>query len=76
VGEKRPDLIILDDVEPSESNYSAYLAEKRLSTIQNAILPLNEWARVVWVGTVTTDGSLIHQAVKSTQRRRCPIHDR
>lgn len=65
VGEKRPDLIILDDVEPSESNYSAYLAEKRLSTIQNAILPLNEWARVVAVGTVTMEGSLIHQLVQS-----------
>lgn len=65
VGEKRPDLIILDDVEPSESNYSAYLAEKRLSTIQNAILPLNEWARVVMVGTVTMAGSLIDQLVNS-----------
>lgn len=72
VGEKRPDLIILDDVEPSESNYSAYLAEKRLSTIQNAILPLNEWARVVAVGTVTMEGSLIHQLVQSVASNEEP----
>lgn len=65
VGERRPDLIILDDVEPDASNYSSHLAEKRLATIQNAILPLNDWARVVLVGTVTMDGSLIHQLVKS-----------
>lgn len=66
VGEKRPDLIILDDVEPDASNYSAHLVGKRLATIQNALLPLNEWARVVLVGTVTMDGSLIHQLVRST----------
>ena len=72
VGEKRPDLIILDDVEPSESNYSAYLAEKRLSTIQNAILPLNDWARVVAVGTVTMEGSLIHQLVQSVASNEVP----
>jgi hypothetical protein len=76
VGERRPDLIILDDIEPDGSNYSAAQAVKRLATLQNAILPLNEWARVVWVGTVTLDGSLAHQAQRTTQRRRCPIHDR
>lgn len=65
VGERRPDLIILDDVEPVGSNYSAYLSEKRLATIANGIMPLNEWARLVWVGTVTTEGSLVHQLVKS-----------
>ena len=66
VGEKRPDLIILDDIEPDGSNYSAAQAVKRLATLQNALLPLNDWARVVLVGTVTMDGSLIHQLVQST----------
>jgi hypothetical protein len=65
VGEIRPDLILLDDVEPDESNYSSYQAGKRLSTIIDAILPMNLWARVVLVGTVTMAGSIVHQLVRS-----------
>lgn len=72
VGERRPDLLILDDVEPSESNYSAYQAEKRLSTLTNAILPLNDYARTVLVGTVTMDGSLIHQLVETRTTSKEP----
>lgn len=72
VGERRPDLLILDDIEPSESNYSAYLVEKRKSTLVNAILPLNDWARVVLVGTVTMDGSLIHQLVRTVTTSEKP----
>ncbi|MEK9810583.1 MAG: hypothetical protein VW362_09065, partial [Candidatus Nanopelagicales bacterium] len=64
VGEARPDLIVLDDVEPGESSYSAAQAVKRLSTIRDVILPLNAWARVCLVGTVTMGGSLVHQLVK------------
>jgi hypothetical protein len=40
---------------------------KRLSTVQDAILPLNEFARVVVSGTVTMPGSLIHQLVRAGQ---------
>lgn len=65
VGHTRPDVIILDDIEPEESKYSQYLRDKRLRTIQDAILPLNDWARVVLVGTVTMYSSLIHQTVKA-----------
>jgi phage terminase large subunit-like protein len=65
VGENRPDVIILDDIEPDASNYSPYLCEKRLATLQNSILPLNLSARVIWSGTVTMEGSLIHQLVKT-----------
>ncbi len=72
VGDQRPDLIILDDVEPEESNYTAYLAARRLSTIQDAILPLNEWARVCIVGTVTMSDSIIHQLVKSVRETDPP----
>lgn len=64
VGDLRPDLLILDDIEPSEAKYSAKLAEKRLGTLQDAILPLNVFARVVIVGTVTMPGSIVHQIVK------------
>ena len=51
VGDQRPDLLILDDIEPGESNYSAYQAAKRLSTIQDVVLPMgSERARTVMVG--------------------------
>jgi hypothetical protein len=65
VGERRPDLMIFDDIEPDASNYSADLVRKRLATLQNALLPLNDWARAVLVGTVTMPGSLIHQLVET-----------
>ena len=65
VGDKRPDLLILDDIEPDEANYSADQAEKRLGTVTDAIFPLNIYARVVFVGTVTMPGSIMHQLVKA-----------
>jgi phage terminase large subunit-like protein len=65
VGEKRPDLIILDDVEPSGSNYSAHQKDKRLATLTDAILPLNTYARVVLSGTVTMPGSIVHDLVRT-----------
>lgn len=65
VGEKRPDLLILDDIEPDESSYSAYQKEKRERTLLDAILPLNVYARVVLSGTVTMPGSLVHDLVKT-----------
>lgn len=67
VGDTRPDVIIMDDVEPDEANYSPALAEKRLGTVQDSILPLNLYARVLFVGTVTMPGSIMHQLVKHAQ---------
>ncbi|UYL87127.1 terminase large subunit [Microbacterium phage OscarSo] len=64
VGDARPDLIVLDDIEPHEGAYSAALAEKRRDTLVSAILPLNIRARVVIVGTVTMLGSIIHQIIR------------
>lgn len=64
VGAKRPDTILLDDIEPDESNYSIYQMEGRLTTIEDAILPLNERARTVLSGTVTMAGSITHQLIK------------
>lgn len=63
VGQLRPDLLILDDVEPDEANYSAHSVEKRLGTITDSVLALNVYAPVVWTGTTTMHGSLVHQAV-------------
>jgi hypothetical protein len=62
--EKRPDLLLCDDIEPDESSYSADLAAKRRTTLVDAIFPLNIYARVVICGTVTMPGSLIHQLVR------------
>lgn len=59
----RPDLILLDDVEPDEASYSQYQMEKRRGTIIEAILPMNLRASVVLVGTVTMPGSIVHQLV-------------
>ena len=67
VGQHRPDLIILDDIEPGEANYSAYQVEKRLGTVLDVVLPLNVAARVVLVGTVTMPGSIVHQLVKHAE---------
>ena len=64
VGSLRPDLLILDDVEPGESNYSALQVNKRLGTVRDVVFPLNVNARVVIVGTVTMPGSIIHQLVR------------
>jgi predicted phage terminase large subunit-like protein len=72
VGERRPDLLIFDDVEPTEASYSPELAKKRLGTITDAIFPLNVNARVVIVGTVTMPGSIIHQLVRSVRETGDP----
>lgn len=65
VGSMRPDLIILDDIEPDEANYSIGQKGKRLGTVVDSILPLNVYARVVMVGTVTMPGSIMHDLVKA-----------
>lgn len=62
---RRPDLIILDDIEPDESNYSAYQMRKRLITVTDTVLPMNERAHVALVGTVTMAGSIVHQLIKT-----------
>lgn len=65
VRNRRPDLIILDDVEPQGARYSPTLVPKRLAAIRETILPLNQRARVVLSGTVTIAGSIVHQLVQT-----------
>lgn len=67
VEERRPDLLILDDVEPDEASYSPDQMVKRLGTITDAVFPLNIYAAVAMVGTVTMPGSVTHQVVKAAQ---------
>lgn len=64
VGNTRPTMIIVDDGEPDESNYSAYQKDKRLSTLVDAVMPLSLSARFVMTGTVTMAGSIIHDLVR------------
>jgi len=70
IGDMRPDLLILDDIEPDESSYSAYQMRKRRTTLLDAVLPLNVHARVLISGTVTMAGSIIHQAVRYARGER------
>jgi hypothetical protein len=65
VDERRPELLLLDDVEPDEASYSIYQMNKRRGTITDAILPMNIRAHVVLVGTVTMGGSIVHQLVQA-----------
>lgn len=67
VGNRRPDLMVFDDVEPEEARYSGDQVKKRLGTLRDGVFPLNENARVVIVGTVTMPGSIIHQLVRSAR---------
>lgn len=67
VGAQRPDYIVLDDVEPDESRYGKEQRKKRLGTLQDAVLPLNNRARVQWVGTVTMPDSMTHDLVRAAR---------
>lgn len=71
-GNRRPSRLLLDDVEPGEAQYSAYQCQQRLITVCDSILPLNEFAPVTWVGTVTRSDSMVHQAVKSLNPNEQP----
>lgn len=64
VDTRRPQLIILDDIERGEGTYTPYQAEMRLKTVLDTVLPMNIFARIIIVGTVTMNGSIIHQMVK------------
>jgi hypothetical protein len=65
VGGKRPDLMILDDIEQTGESYSASQAESRLTTVLQSILPLRRTARVILTGTAQMVGSIMHTAVAS-----------
>lgn len=75
VGHQRPDMLLLDDVEPDEARYSDAGIAKRRKTITDAILPMNIYARVVLVGTVVRAGSIIHQLVRHHENPQAWITD-
>lgn len=72
IGNQRPDLILFDDIEPDEANYSPYQKEQRLKTVLQAVLPMNLNAVVVFLGTTTMEGSLIHDVVRQVTDPEAP----
>ena len=64
MGEKRPEVLLFDDIEGGESNYSALEARKRLETLTADLFALNYWARVCIIGTTTMPNSIIDQIRK------------
>lgn len=69
VGAKRPDVLLFDDIEPGESNYSENEARKRRETLISDLFALNTWAVVGIVGTTTMPNSLIDQMRKVQMAR-------
>lgn len=69
IGDQRPDLILLDDIEPTESNYSVNEAEKRKRTMLDGIFYLGSRAKIVIVGTTTMLGSIIDQCRKVAEQK-------
>lgn len=63
IDDRRPDLIIFDDIEPDESNYSPYQKSQRLTTVVDTCLGMNLRANVLFVGTVVMLGSIFHDFV-------------
>lgn len=63
IDDRRPDLLIFDDIEPDESNYSSYLKQQRLTTLIDTCFGMNLKAHVMMVGTVTMMGSIFHDLV-------------
>jgi hypothetical protein len=61
----RPDLILFDDVELGESNYSDKEIEKRKVTIRQDIIGGDPSAIVAFVGTVTRAGSIMHDILRT-----------
>jgi len=57
----RPDLIILDDIEKGEKNYSEYQAGQQKNTVFDDIAPMNIYARMIFVGTTTMPNSVMDQ---------------
>ncbi len=67
---QRPDLIILDDIEKGEKNYSEYQAGQQMRTVFDDIAPMNIFARMIIVGTTTMPNSMMDQFRKYSEGQR------
>ncbi|WP_432185843.1 hypothetical protein [Streptomyces sp. Tue6028] len=70
IGKQRPDLLLFDDIEPGEANYSENEALKRKGTVLNDIFPMNIRARVLFAGTTTMPNSIIDQMRMVEEKQR------
>lgn len=57
----RPDTILLDEIEPQESKWSADQANRRKRDLLEGIFEINDEAVVQITGTTVMHGSIIHQ---------------
>jgi len=67
--EKRPDLLVGDDLQPGEVDNSPELVRKNESRLRRNILPMNTRAIVQVTGTVTRRDDLVHQVVHAAAGR-------
>lgn len=67
---QRPDLIILDDIEKGEKNYSEYQAGQQRRTVFDDIAPMNIYARMIIVGTTTMPNSMMDEFRKHSEGQR------
>lgn len=67
---QRPDLIILDDIEKGEKNYSEYQAGQQRRTVFDDIAPMNIYARMIIVGTTTMPNSMMDEFRKYSEGQR------
>jgi hypothetical protein len=68
IEDRRPDTLVLDDVERDEVLYSPTARRKVLALIQNSILPMNEQAAVLLVGSTTGGYGSLMAAVADAGR--------
>lgn len=66
----RPEVILFDDIEPSESNYGVTDMKKRKATLLQSHFYLNTFAIVAFVGTTTMTNSIIDQLRKVGDARK------
>jgi predicted phage terminase large subunit-like protein len=66
----RPEVILFDDIEPSESNYGVTDMKKRKATLLQSHFYLNTFAIVAFVGTTTMTNSIIDQLRKVGEAER------
>lgn len=69
---QRPDLIILDDIEKGEKNYSEYQAGQQKNTVFDDIAPMNIYARMIIIGTTTMPNSMMDQLRKFSEGNTDP----
>ncbi|WP_410644512.1 hypothetical protein [Amycolatopsis sp. lyj-346] len=72
IGSRRPDHIILDDIEGTEGNYSANQKVSRLKTLVSGILPMNNKASVTMAGTVAIPGAIIDDIAAKQRGEQYP----